>query len=231
MILPSPPRFSPCLGVLPAAQIALWSELHETPEHFTLYGGTAIALRLGHRKSIDFDFFTATPFNPHELLSSVSYLQDAEPFQVAPNSLGCRVYREGAPVQLSFFAPKDFPRLAPSELTEDTGLPVAALRDLAVSKLTVIQQRAEKKDYLDLHALLHQADMNLDDMMLDAHRAYGTRFAPLASLQALSYFDDGDVASLPDEMKRDLESAVDAVSLEHLNEQIHRLEQEPEIEP
>lgn len=231
MILPPVPRFSPCLGVLPAAQIALWSELPETPDHFTLYGGTAIALRLGHRESIDFDFFTATPFNPHELLSSVPYLRDAEPFQIEPHSLGCRVYREDAPVQLSFFAPRDFPRLAPSELTEDTGLPVAALRDLAVSKLTVIQQRAEKKDYLDLHAMLHQADMRLEDMLLDAHRAYGSRFAPLASLQALSYFEDGDVSSLSDDMKRDLESAVDAVSLEQLTEQIHRQEQEPEIEP
>ncbi|MEI7823673.1 MAG: hypothetical protein WCI01_00125 [Chlorobiaceae bacterium] len=45
--------FSPDLSILPPPQLRLWPELDATPETFTLYGGTALALRLGHRTSVD----------------------------------------------------------------------------------------------------------------------------------------------------------------------------------
>ena len=48
------PTFQPRLDILPAAQRKLWCELGATPDHFTLYGRTALALRLGHRQSADF---------------------------------------------------------------------------------------------------------------------------------------------------------------------------------
>jgi hypothetical protein len=51
--------FQPRLDILPWA---LWAELGATPDHFTLYGETALALRLGHRQSADFDFFFAQRF-------------------------------------------------------------------------------------------------------------------------------------------------------------------------
>ena len=231
MILPQPPQFTPRLDVLPPAQQALWPELAETPDQFTLYGGTAIALRLGHRESVDFDFFTRQPFDPRGLLGSVPYLRDAEPYKIEPGSLGCRVHREGAPVQLSFFQPQDFPSLEGAARTDDIGLPVASLRDLAVTKLTVIQQRAEKKDYLDLHALMHQANMQLEDMLSDAHIAYGKQYAPLASMQAMAYFEDGDVSALPDAVKRDLEKDVAAVDLDRLAERLRDQDRGSEIEP
>jgi hypothetical protein len=70
--------FEPRLDVLPAPQRAFWPELARTPEHFTLYGGTALALRLGHRVSADFDFFSNQPFDPDRLARSVPYLAKAE---------------------------------------------------------------------------------------------------------------------------------------------------------
>ena len=48
-------NFSPKLDILPEPQRAIWTELKTTPEQFVLYGGTALALRLGHRVSEDFD--------------------------------------------------------------------------------------------------------------------------------------------------------------------------------
>jgi hypothetical protein len=57
----------PKLGILPAAQRALWPELSPTPRDFMLYRGTAIALRLGHLASADFDFFGRTGFDPDAL--------------------------------------------------------------------------------------------------------------------------------------------------------------------
>jgi len=66
--LPIPPRisgpsmhkFSPRLEVLPLSQRKLWSELSAVPKEFVLYGGTALALHLGHRDSIDFNCLLAT---------------------------------------------------------------------------------------------------------------------------------------------------------------------------
>lgn len=49
--------FLPALQIPPAEQRRLWDELGAIPEDFVLYGGTALALRLAHRQSVDFDFF------------------------------------------------------------------------------------------------------------------------------------------------------------------------------
>jgi hypothetical protein len=46
------------LSILPEPQRALWPILEQVPKRFVLYGGTAIALRLGHRESVDFYFLT-----------------------------------------------------------------------------------------------------------------------------------------------------------------------------
>ena len=50
--------FTPCLEILPSAQRALWPAFRSASQlGLVLYGGTAIALRLGHRSSVDYDFF------------------------------------------------------------------------------------------------------------------------------------------------------------------------------
>jgi hypothetical protein len=58
------PTFAPRLDILPEPQRKLWPELAAVPRRFVLYGGTAIVLRLGHRASVDFDFFSSIPFTP-----------------------------------------------------------------------------------------------------------------------------------------------------------------------
>lgn len=55
--------FDPRLDILPEAQRALWPELDSVPSSFVLYGGTALALQLGHRVSEDFDFFSSAGFD------------------------------------------------------------------------------------------------------------------------------------------------------------------------
>ena len=45
--------------ILPPAQMELWPMLKAIPKSFVLYGGTAVALRFGHRNSVDFDFFSS----------------------------------------------------------------------------------------------------------------------------------------------------------------------------
>jgi hypothetical protein len=67
--------FNPKLEILPSPQRSLWNQLKQTPQNFVPYGGTAIALRLAHRKSEDFDFFSNERFEPSDLLFRVSYLR------------------------------------------------------------------------------------------------------------------------------------------------------------
>jgi hypothetical protein len=57
-------KFEPRLDTLPAAERIQCCELDSTLGRFTLHGGTALALRLGHRQSVDFDFFLHLVFDP-----------------------------------------------------------------------------------------------------------------------------------------------------------------------
>src|SRR6266481_10033174 len=105
--------FVPRLDILPPAQRRLWPELAQTPDHFTLYGGTAIALRLGHRQSVDFDFFTLAAFEPYSLLERLPYSRGAVITKSAANNLTITVDR-GGPVQLSFFGARGLGQVAPA---------------------------------------------------------------------------------------------------------------------
>lgn len=207
--------FRPRLDILPAAQRRLWPELAHTPEHFTLYGGTAIALRLGHRPSADFDFFSPRLFQPRTLLESIPYLKGAQPVMSAANNLTVNVDRDG-PVQLTFFGNFDLGQVVASEQVEGPQFNVAALLDLAGRKAAVVTQRAELRDYLDLHALLTKGRIPLAAMLAAAAIIYGAEFNPLLSLKAIAYLDDRSLAALATDVRRDLVEAVQSTDPQHL---------------
>jgi hypothetical protein len=209
------PTFSPRLDILPPAQQRLWLELSTTPEQFTLYGGTAIALRLGHRPSVDFDWFSSETFVPSDLLQRVPYLAGAEVRQSAPNTLTVTVDRGGL-VQVSFFGAPNLGQVAPAEVAIGPNINVASLIDLAGLKVAVVTQRAELRDYLDVHALLTTAKVPLSDMLASAAIVYGDQFSPLLSLKALAYHEDEALAELSSNMRRDIVAAVSAVDPQRL---------------
>ncbi len=210
-----PNVFSPRLDILPAAQQRFWPELVKTPSHFTLYGGTAIALRLGHRPSVDFDLFSPMSFAPHALLENLPYLKGAVVTQSAANTLTVTLDR-GGPVQLSFFGGIDLGQVAAPEIAEGLPLKVASLVDLAGMKAAVVTQRAEVRDYLDIHALLTRAKISLPTMLAAGAIIYGAEFNPLLSLKAISYQDDLAIAELAPDIQRDLIEAVKATDPENL---------------
>jgi YD repeat-containing protein len=109
--------FAPRLDILPASQRRLWPELAETPSHFVPYGGTAIALRLGHRQSVDFDFMSPMTFEPRSLLENLKYLKDAQVRRSAANNLTAAVDRGGS-VQLQYFGNFDLGQVAAAELAD-----------------------------------------------------------------------------------------------------------------
>ena len=170
--------FEPRLDIVPPAQRRLWQELSDTPADFTLYGGTAIALRLGHRPSADFGFFASAPFVPNALLRRVPYLKGAALRQSAPNTLTVTVERSGA-VEVSFFGGLGLGQVAPAQTAIGPRIKVASLLDLAGCKVAVVTQRAELKDYVDIHALLMKAHIPLAQMLAAATIIYGADFSPL----------------------------------------------------
>jgi hypothetical protein len=87
--------FQPRLGVLPAPQRWLWDEFARMPSEFVLYGETALALHLGHRTSVDFDFFGDRAFEPAKLASTLPFLTGATITQQEPNTLSVSVDRDG----------------------------------------------------------------------------------------------------------------------------------------
>lgn len=193
------PPLLPKLEILPPAQLALWPETARWADRFVLYGGTAIALRHGHRQSVDFDFFSERPFDPFAFHSEDPVLQDSEILQVADNTLTCSKPTELGPVKFSFFGGLRFGRVsAPSEIPLH-GLKVASDLDLMVQKLKVIQVRSERKDYEDLSILL-RSGLRVEDGLGAACALY-PGFPVSVALRALSYFEGGDVTQLPKSLK------------------------------
>jgi hypothetical protein len=143
------PKFQPKLDIPPPPQRALWPELDATPDHFTLYGGTALALRLGHRQSVDFDFFSRAAFDPEALAGELPFLAGAERVQVESHTLTCRVER-GAPVLVSFFGNLGLGVAAPCEDAEDSRVHVASLLDIAGTKAAVRLQPADHAEGAEL---------------------------------------------------------------------------------
>jgi hypothetical protein len=192
-------RFNARIDILPDCQKRLWAELNQLPRCFVLYGGTAIALRLGHRQSVDFDFFSSDTFNPEQLLNSIPFLSDAKILQNEIQTLTVVVQR-GGPVKVSFFGGLTMGRVRDPEETSDGVLFVASMLDLAGMKAVVVQKRAEAKDYLDLLAIMENG-ISLPEALGAAQALYRGQYNPLFTLKALSYFNDGDLHLLTPRQK------------------------------
>lgn len=213
-------RFKPCMDILPPAQQRLWSELgNATNLGFTLYGGTAIALRLGHRDSIDFDFFSEKPLDREAIKAAFPFMEQATTLQdqgntwvvLVPVGVAEREGREGREhVKVSFFGAIAFGRVGEPGFTDDGVLQVASFEDLMATKVKVVLQRAEAKDYRDVCAMLN-AGVSLSYGLSSARLLYGLNFQPSESLKALVYFNDGDLKTLTLEEKSQLVEAVKGV--------------------
>ena len=204
----------PKLEILPQSQRRLWDELRQTPEEFVLYGGTALALRLGHRQSEDFDFFSNVSFAPESLRKRVQYMQGAEVSQSEANTLTVIVHRDG-PVKISFFGGLNLNRVQDPDVTPDTEIQVASMLDVAATKLATIQQRAQARDYEDLEAIVG-AGISLGEALGAAAAAYGKEFNGALSLKALTYFGDGDLPNLSAATQTTLRSLAGQVNLNQI---------------
>lgn len=195
--------FIPKLDILPPAQLRLWPELGEVSPDFVLYGGTAIALHLGHRGSEDFDFFSHRPFQVEELRKQIPFLKEGIIRQSSENTLTITLDRDG-PVQISFFGGIRLGRVGRPVQSREPNVWIASLNDLSGMKTAVIQERVEAKDYLDIEALL-RSGIKLTEALGFARALYGESFNPLITLKALCHFKGGDLHRLDEKSRAFLE--------------------------
>ena len=139
-----PQRLDPKFDVLPVAQQQIWNDLAAAPHlGFVLYGGTAIALHLGHRRSIDFDFFRSEPLDKHQVRAEFAFVREAAVLQDTPDTLVVLAEMPAGLVKISFFG--SMGRVNDPLLTRDGVLLVAPLDDLMATKLKATLDRTGQK--------------------------------------------------------------------------------------
>jgi hypothetical protein len=212
--------FEALLDILPASQRRLWPELDAVPSQFVLYGGTGLALQLGHRASEDFDFFSSLGFDPNHLHRKLPFFRDLDPADQdlwvhrERDNLEAFVDRDGA-VKVAFFGGLDtLQRVEDPRRAAGSRVQVASLVDLAGMKMRVIQVRGSWKDYVDIHALVSSGiDVS---MGLAAAKAIDRNFDPITSLRALQFYGDGTLSRVSAAMQSDLTRWAQAIDLSKL---------------
>lgn len=202
--------FQPRLDTLSHHQRRLLAELGTTPREFVLYGGTALALRLAHRRSDDFKFYSAEPFDPIRLLDAIPYLGGAEVIRRARGRLTCIVDCGGI-VRVSFFSGRTRNRMEDPESADGSQVMVASLLDLAATRAQSVPTRAKAKDHVDLDALIRLGGISLNDALGAAAAVVGDQFNPRLTLKALTFFGDGDLHTVPDSVRERLARAANGV--------------------
>ncbi len=187
--------------ILPKEQLELYPHLKIFKQMgFTLFGGTAIALQLGHRKSIDFDFFTDKDIsNFKDKLLNINHIKVSEILQEDKNTL---VYETSSGVKLSFFGTLDFVKLSGKIEPEDNVLSIADLSSLLTTKLKAVCDRAEYKDYVDIACILKTRQVSLEQSLNKVNEFFGKDYPLVYILKGLTYFEDGDLYKLSKEDKK-----------------------------
>lgn len=152
---------------------------------FYLAGGSAAALHLGHRISVDLDFFSEQAYEVEPL---VQRLQALGRLMVQQQSSGTMVGRLNE-VRISFFA-YPYPLLEAPIVVD--GVRVVRLLDLALMKIVAIGQRGRMRDFVDLYFIC-RAGWSLDELLRRIPQKYTTVSYPSYHLlRALVYFDDAE---------------------------------------
>lgn len=182
------------LGILPESQQKALRLLAPEAEArgFYLGGGTAVALHLGHRRSVDLDWFRRDSLP--DPLALAQELRDAGlPFvtgQIMRGALHGKLFN----VRISFLSYK-YRLLDPLVEWPELGCRLASLRDLTCMKLSALAQRGAKKDFVDVYAIGRQG-IRISDM-LEWYRAKFEVQDVAHLAYALAYFDDANRERMP----------------------------------
>jgi hypothetical protein len=159
---------------------------------FYLGGGTAVAVHLGHRQSLDLDWFTGDRVD-QPLALATDFQSRGIDFRVGSVQRGT-LHGEVGGVRVSFLEFRS-PMLKPPLAWPAFDCSLASLDDLVAMKLLAVAQRGTKKDFLDVYALGGQG-FSLREM-LDLYRQKFAVADVARVLSSLCYFDDADPEPMP----------------------------------
>src|ERR1035437_3344435 len=151
---------------------------------FYLAGGTGLALLIGHRDSVDFDFFKKENFDTvtlKEKLEKVFKGHEIFISQEERNTLSCEIDNE---IHLSFLG---YPYELQKPLIGSEYFDIASIEDIACMKISAIVSRAMERDYVDLYFILQK--ISLDDLLDLCEKKYQP-FSRMVALKSLSFYDD-----------------------------------------
>jgi len=156
-------------------------------DRFYLAGGTALALQIGHRRSVDFDFFSATDElderSRNEIISGVSLF----PTQVI-ESVGGNLLMTVDSIRVGFFG-YGYPMVDEPLRCENVAL--ASLSDIGLMKCDALISRGSRKDFYDLYYLLKSFEFN--SLLQLGEKKYPLfRDFPLMVLESMTVFDNAD---------------------------------------
>ncbi|MFN0035375.1 MAG: nucleotidyl transferase AbiEii/AbiGii toxin family protein [Saprospiraceae bacterium] len=169
-------------NILSEEQKALLPFVQSFRKEFYLVGGTAIALQIGHRVSIDFDLFKSGSIQPAKI--SKRFEEFDLPFQLLfQDANGMHLLSNG--VKITFY---QFPFKVEARLVFES-IKMPDLLHLAAMKAYALGRRAKWKDYVDLYFVLKNHHP-LPEVSAKAKSLFGELFSPKLFVQQLCYFGD-----------------------------------------
>lgn len=178
------------LNIFPKSQLKIWKHFQKDPSSlskngFFLAGGTALALQIGHRQSVDFDFFSCSK---DAGILIYEWLETLPSFVLRDRDANT-VHGEIEGVKVSFIGGYKYPNVSP--LVKFDGVLLASILDIGLMKLLALTHRATLRDYLDLAAIF-QGPIALRELLEAVPQKYGKSFNSMTVLRALVSFDDID---------------------------------------
>ena len=152
---------------------------------FYLVGGTALALQIGHRVSVDFDLFSQKELPPR-LLAKIKQMFGKSAVSITYSAPGqLNVLLNG--VKTTFFH-YDYPVIDRTKSYKK--VPIASIREIATMKAFAIGKRLSYKDYIDWYFLLKEKHVILSEVITHAKKKFGGDFNDRLFLGQLVYLDD-----------------------------------------
>lgn len=176
-------------SILPLSQAVAWNVFSASSKKLQenglyLAGGTALALQIGHRQSIDFDFFS----QKRGLRSKIYDWLESCPDFIVRDMDENTLHAELKKIKVSFIGNFRYPLIQKPVRFE--GVTLASIADIGLMKLLAITHRATLRDYIDLAAILRT--FALQKLLKLSRKKYGPRFNLMIPLKALVSFEDLD---------------------------------------
>ena len=169
--------------------LQLLKELQALPvlQETRLVGGTALALQLGHRSSIDLDFFGSVQASSDELREALSARHS---ITIVKESKNINIYIiDGVKVDMVNYRYSWI-----DEPVQGDGFILAGLKDIAAMKIAAVVGRGTKKDFIDLYFLLQHFSLH---EILDFYMQKYPDGSMFIAMKSLSYFEDAEADPMP----------------------------------